>query len=253
MDAEQLRLIIQNMRIEQHTREVFNNQLTEQVKALQKRLTAKDASAKKDKRPDDETLRELTKTMHEDANKALNSKPEYVLVPDEEQQKTCCWTKTDLTQGSGEEIYVVEYIYVGHKPIDKPVKKVILCNAALQKMQAPKYDYLITNIYDDWDTFIKKTGGINISEAQGPWYPTDKSPDMYDADAIPPMNTLVKQAFENDAPIHFKMTNPKKLGSKSYERYEIYKTATTLKEMLSLGGKYADMKYDYEHEYFSFE
>ena len=132
------------------------------------------ASAKKDKRPDDETLRELTKTMHEDANKALNSlsKREYVLVPDEEQQKTCCWTKTDLTQGSGEEINVVEYIYVGHKPIEKPIKKVLLCNAALQKMQAPKYDYLITNIYDDWDTFIKKTGGINISEAQGPWYPT---------------------------------------------------------------------------------
>ena len=199
------------------------------------------ASAKKDKRPDDETLRELAKTMHEDANKALNSKPEYVLVPDEEQQKTCCWTKTDLTQGSGEEIYVVEYIYGGHKPIDKPVKKVILCNAALQKMQAPKYDYLITNIYDDWDTFIKKTGGLNISEAQGPWYPDLE------------INELLKQALENDAPIHFKMTNPKTAGSKSYERYEIYKTATTLKEMLSLGGKYADIKYDYEHQFFSFD
>ena len=96
------------------------------------------ASAKKDKRPDNETLRELAKTMHEDANKALNSlpKPEYVLVPDEEQQKTCCWTKTDLTQGSGEEINVVEYIYVGHKSIDKPIKKVLLCNAALEKMPA---------------------------------------------------------------------------------------------------------------------
>ena len=44
--------------------------------------------------------------------------------------------------------------------------------------------------------------------------------------------------------IHIEQENPKRAGTASYERYERYKTATTLEEMLQLGGTRADYKYD---------
>ena len=50
----------------------------------------------------------------------------------------------------------------------------VLYVRGVDKTQVPKYDHLIIHIYDDWDTFIEKTGGLNISEAQGEWYPADK-------------------------------------------------------------------------------
>ena len=44
--------------------------------------------------------------------------------------------------------------------------------------------------------------------------------------------------------IHIEQENPKRAGTASYERYERYKTASTLEEMLQLGGTRADYKYD---------
>ena len=44
--------------------------------------------------------------------------------------------------------------------------------------------------------------------------------------------------------IHIEQENPKRAGTASYERYERYKYAATLEEMLQLGGTRADYKYD---------
>lgn len=47
----------------------------------------------------------------------------------------------------------------------------------------------------------------------------------------------------------FVQDNPKRVGSKSYERYEAYKSATSLDEVLKLGGLRADIKFDVEKGY----
>jgi hypothetical protein len=44
--------------------------------------------------------------------------------------------------------------------------------------------------------------------------------------------------------LEFLQVNPKRVDTKSYERYEAYKAATSLEEMLSLGGTRADYKHD---------
>ena len=47
------------------------------------------------------------------------------------------------------------------------------------------------------------------------------------------------------AEIRCLQVNPKKAGSKSYDRYEKYKHARTIQEFEDLGGKRADLKHDY--------
>ena len=42
-------------------------------------------------------------------------------------------------------------------------------------------------------------------------------------------------------------TNPKRQGTKSFSRFEKYKAATTIHEYLTLGGNWADLKFDLEH------
>ena len=56
----------------------------------------------------------------------------------------------------------------------------------------------------------------------------------------------VQQLIESEASITVQQDNPKKAGSKSFLRYERYKAATTLKEMLALGGSKADIRFDME-------
>ena len=138
-----------------------------------------------------EELNIASETMHEDLNRGLKelSMESIVQVPEENQQTMCCWTKTPLNQGSGEKIYVVQYSYTAtygtlHKlnddgelvkqkgKVERRLKKVILCEEALQKnlIQIPKYDHMIVGSYDDWDSFIDKTGGVDIKEMEHPWY-----------------------------------------------------------------------------------
>ena len=51
----------------------------------------------------------------------------------------------------------------------------------------------------------------------------------------------------------FKQNNPKRENTASYDRYERYKTATTLSEMLVLGGTRADYKNDLKKGYIKLE
>lgn len=50
--------------------------------------------------------------------------------------------------------------------------------------------------------------------------------------------------IDNNMPIEFEQVNPKREGSKSWARYELYKAATTLNEMIRLGGSSADINFD---------
>ena len=59
-------------------------------------------------------------------------------------------------------------------------------------------------------------------------------------------NEMVKSMLATNAPIVIQQDNPKKPGSKSYDRYEKYKKATTLDEMLDLGGSRGDIFFDME-------
>lgn len=47
--------------------------------------------------------------------------------------------------------------------------------------------------------------------------------------------------------------NPKREGSKSFDRYENYAVAGTVGEYIAAGGTYADLKYDAEHGFVSVE
>ena len=49
--------------------------------------------------------------------------------------------------------------------------------------------------------------------------------------------------------ISVQQTNPKKVGSKSAQRYELYKSARTLAELYSLGGTKGDVRNDFERGY----
>ena len=44
--------------------------------------------------------------------------------------------------------------------------------------------------------------------------------------------------------IAFQPTNPKRVGTKAFDRYEAYKSATSLEEMRTLGGLHADYTWD---------
>ncbi len=47
--------------------------------------------------------------------------------------------------------------------------------------------------------------------------------------------------------------NPKREGSKSRDRYEAYRSATTVEEYIAAGGTFGDLKYDAEHGFLSVE
>ena len=43
--------------------------------------------------------------------------------------------------------------------------------------------------------------------------------------------------------------NPKREGTKAYERFVLYKDGMTIKEYMEAGGQAGDVKYDSDHEY----
>ena len=53
--------------------------------------------------------------------------------------------------------------------------------------------------------------------------------------------------------IKFIAENPKKMGSKAWERYEKYKTATTVGDATRLGAQWQDLSADFEKEYLQFK
>ena len=52
-----------------------------------------------------------------------------------------------------------------------------------------------------------------------------------------------------DTKISVQQKNPKKAGSKSAQRYELYRSASTLAELYSLGGTKGDVRNDFERGY----
>jgi hypothetical protein len=60
-------------------------------------------------------------------------------------------------------------------------------------------------------------------------------------------------ASQHERPCTFEQTNPKRKQTKSFERYELYKAATTLKAVLSLGGTRADILHDVQKGFVTFD
>jgi len=52
--------------------------------------------------------------------------------------------------------------------------------------------------------------------------------------------------FPDDTPIRFQQANPKLKGSKSFDRYELYKRTKTVGSAIAAGAKKADIRFDYE-------
>mmetsp|Transcript_7548 Transcript_7548/g.11310 ORF Transcript_7548/g.11310 Transcript_7548/m.11310 type:complete len:172 (+) Transcript_7548:3175-3690(+) len=61
------------------------------------------------------------------------------------------------------------------------------------------------------------------------------------------MNT--RYLTDIDAQLIFQSINPKRPGTASYERYEKYKQATSVKNFLNLGGTLADLRFDHSRGY----
>ena len=57
----------------------------------------------------------------------------------------------------------------------------------------------------------------------------------------------IDELIQMDYAIEIQKDNPKKAGTKSAELYDLYKFATTVKEMLALGGRRGDVAYDIAH------
>ena len=60
--------------------------------------------------------------------------------------------------------------------------------------------------------------------------------------AIGPSNSA-----DRDERVVFQQRNPKRAGSSSHARYELYRRATTVGEFRDLGGSAADLKHDTKH------
>ena len=63
----------------------------------------------------------------------------------------------------------------------------------------------------------------------------------------PPSPRARPPRLGDDARLEVQQANPKLVGSKSYERYELYKAATTKGEFRALGGTAADLLHDIKH------
>ena len=59
----------------------------------------------------------------------------------------------------------------------------------------------------------------------------------------------MKRVKAENLRIEYEQDNPKKFGTMSWERYERYKKANTVAEMIDLGGKVADVAFDYSRGY----
>ena len=104
-------------------------------------------------------LVEQNSTIHEKMITTLNEldAAPVVIVPEEERQVSCFYTKKDLTQGD-EKIYVVEYL-------GGPKLVTVIVSEGHQWRKVNTYEGLIKAQYPDWDTFIEKHGGVPKSAA----------------------------------------------------------------------------------------
>ena len=102
----------------------------------------------------------INEKMYDVLNK-LDARPP-VMVPEEERQVSCFYTKKNLTLGD-EKIYVVEYL---GGPFGL---KTVIVSEGQQFRKGNGYEALIIAQYPDWDTFIEKHGGVAKSAAQGQW------------------------------------------------------------------------------------
>ena len=116
---------------------------------------------------DEQVQKKLVKeneTIHEKMNDVLNKLDARapVMVPEEERRVSCFYTKKKLTLGD-EKTYVVEY-HGGPFGL-----KTVITPEGQQCRKVNGYEALIFAQYRDWDTFIKKHGGVAKSAAQEQW------------------------------------------------------------------------------------
>ena len=69
----------------------------------------------------------------------------------------------------------------------------------------------------------------------------------------PLIREILQKAFDHDFLVDYMKRNPKNKGSEARERYERYKRARTLREAVSLGATFADIKWDYARGFFTIQ
>jgi len=62
----------------------------------------------------------------------------------------------------------------------------------------------------------------------------------------------VDEMIRQNYAIEIQKDNPKKVGTKSAELYDLYKAAASVKQMLDMGGRRADVAYDINHGWITF-
>ena len=63
---------------------------------------------------------------------------------------------------------------------------------------------------------------------------------------------VVSEKMKNNSKITYKQKNPKKVGSQAHQRYELFKTAKSIKSFLEKGGRRSDLLNDYRRGYVRF-
>ena len=66
---------------------------------------------------------------------------------------------------------------------------------------------------------------------------------------IKDIKSFLKDKTNKDVVIEYNQTNPKQKSSKSYQRYENYKSATTIGDAKKLGATLGDMENDYKKDF----
>ena len=72
-------------------------------------------------------------------------------------------------------------------------------------------------------------------------------------DLMPLSEEQTKLLKSDSTIINFLAENPKKVGSKAWERYEKYKAATTVGDATRLGAQWQDLSADFEKKYLHFK
>lgn len=110
--------------------------------------------------------------------------------------------------------------------------------------QPTSFKKLTPQMISDIKSAIKKKGGTPEKKAVGRPLTTGK-PREERKDGFMPTATL-REMEQKKTKINFKKQNPKKEGTKAYEKYEKYKSATTVGKALELGATMRDLQNDFE-------
>ena len=104
-----------------------------------------------------------------------------------------------------------------------------------------KTEFFAVSEIDVIDAFIEIEGDIVDISSLNP---------IAESEENTRIREFLRNAISDKKPCEYQVENPKRFGSKSHLRYEIYKVATTLDQSLALG-TFEDIVFDYNSKFFT--